>query len=130
MLEESIYRFNQLAAKFGESAVLKYIEESTDGVAPEVALRWLTRQPGPSSGIQRAIWACLKNARDEDFPAGPSPIRLPLKQASPKKQRARQPEKKKTARQKIILRNAEEPQRIQENLRDREVLEKQSPGVG
>ncbi len=151
MQEEAIRLFNKLEAKFGRSAVLKYIEARTE-IVPSVVLDWITRKPGVSSNVQKPILICLRNARNEDFPAVPPPVPLAVKpqveppaqlssersqpkQASSKKKPvARHPLRRSNrgfiAQRARIRENEELLRSIQEELCRKKVVEQESEGVG
>lgn len=114
MQDRVIVLFNSLATRFGQNAVLCYIEERTE-VAPIVTQEFITKKRAPSLGIQKKILGCLINVRPEDFPAERESLRAPVKAQVSEPVKAPRPEKKLTV-------NEQELRTIQENLRRKDVI--------
>ena len=120
MQERVISLFNPLVQNFGPAAVLHYIQAQTD-VAPIVVEQWITGKRTPSSGIQKAVFNCLKNARPEDFPQVREMPRVPVKtkQTPPSSRISRRTI---TRRESIIEHNEKELFAIRQSLRSRGLI--------
>lgn len=117
MQDSVVSLFNTLATKLGSAAVLHYIQAQTE-IAPVVVEEWMAGKRTPSSGIQKAIFHCLRNARPEDFPPEPEPPRVPLTT----KPVGRPFSKSLKRRESIVERNEQELFAIRRNLNGRGVL--------
>ena len=117
MQDKAIELFQKYADQFGRNAVLHYIQEQTD-IAPIVAEGWIDGKRTPSSGIQKAIFHCLRNARHEDFRQEPEPPRIVVKTAATKPASP----KSSSLRHAIVQHNDQELETIRKDLRHRGLI--------
>lgn len=94
MKEDFIKLFTDLARKFGKKAVLDYITSQKE-IDPQVPIRWMTNEGyAPSSGIQINLVACLRNAKDGEFPPKLVLTLIPVKAKPPKSAKPMKPNRK------------------------------------
>jgi hypothetical protein len=76
---EIIEVYNDLVRQHGKSTILKYIQNTTNGIEPTVAERWLEKGGPINIGLAKKIVSALKSAQPKDFPAVPARLKIPLK---------------------------------------------------
>jgi hypothetical protein len=114
--------FQPLAAKYGEQAMLHYIDKDVE-VAPVVIQEWLAGRRKPSPGICNAVFSSLRNFQPENMPPEAKPVKPPMAVPGSNVDKRKQPIRKQTPAQtrkeQVITKNQEELDAMMKRLRDK-----------